>query len=109
MLLRLCIVGVVATNEYNMTSYFSKARNLNGSNADMCSDVAGPLSSGVGDLGKLLDFGSSSRSPLLLFAPLLAAILDLSVTTTPILLFGVSYVIKHKVYSWVYSVNQLKL
>ena len=27
--------------------------NLNGSNADMCSDVAGPLSSGSGDLSEL--------------------------------------------------------
>ena len=38
---------------------------------------------------------------LLLFPPLLAllaAILDLSVTTTPILPFGAYYVIMHKVY-----------
>ena len=31
---------------------------------------------------------------------LLAAILDLSVTTTPLLPFGACYVIIHKVYSW---------
>ena len=42
-----------------MASYFSEAGNLNGSNAYMCSDVAGPSSSGSGDL---FDFGSSSRS-----------------------------------------------
>ena len=40
-LVRTCIVGVVVTNESNMTSYFPEAGNLNGSNADMCSYVAG--------------------------------------------------------------------
>ena len=39
---RTCIVGVVVTNEYNMASYFPVAGNFNGSNANMCSDVAGP-------------------------------------------------------------------
>ena len=38
-----------------MASYFPKAGNLNGSNADMCSDEAGPSSSGSGDLFELLD------------------------------------------------------
>ena len=33
-------------NESNMASYFPEAGNLNGSNADICSDVAGPSSSG---------------------------------------------------------------
>ena len=33
-----------------MASYFPEAGNLNGINADMCSDVAGPSSSGSGDL-----------------------------------------------------------
>ena len=42
---RTCIVGVVVTNESNMVSFFPKAENLNGNNADMCSDVAGPSSS----------------------------------------------------------------
>ena len=83
-----------------MAWYFPEAGNLNGSNADMCSNVAGPLSSGSGDL---FDFGSSSRSHILLLFPslpaLLAAILDLSVTTTPILPFGACYVIMLKVYS----------
>ena len=46
---RTCIVEVVVTNESNMASYFSEAGNLNGSNSDMCSDVAGPSSSGAGD------------------------------------------------------------
>ena len=41
-----------------MASYLPEAGNLNGGNADMCSDVAGPSSSGSGDL---FDFGSSSR------------------------------------------------
>ena len=39
---RMCIVGVLVTNESNMASYFCETRNLNGSNTDMCSDVAGP-------------------------------------------------------------------
>ena len=44
------IVGVVVTDKSNMASYFPEAENLNDSNADMCSDVAGPLSSGSDDL-----------------------------------------------------------
>ena len=54
---RTCIVVVVVTHESNMASYFPKAGNLNGSNADICSDVAGPSSSGSGDL-----FEPSDRS-----------------------------------------------
>ena len=83
------VVGV--TNESNMASYFPEAENLNGSNADMCSDVAGPSSRGSGDL---FDFSDrSSQTNILLFLrlhvlALLAAILDLSVTTTPILPSG---------------------
>ena len=38
-----------------MASYFPTAGNLNGSNADMCSDVAGPSSSGLGDLFEISD------------------------------------------------------
>ena len=38
---RTCIVVVVATNKFNMASYFPEAGNINGSNVDMCSDVAG--------------------------------------------------------------------
>ena len=38
-----------------MESYFPEARNLKGSNAEMCSDVAGPSSNGSGDLVGLLD------------------------------------------------------
>ena len=33
-----------------LASYFPEARNSNSSNADTCSDVAGPSSSGSGDL-----------------------------------------------------------
>ena len=38
-----------------MESYFPEARNLKGSNADMCSDVAAPSSNGSSDLVELLD------------------------------------------------------
>ena len=41
---------VVVTHELNMASYFPEARNLNESNGDICSDVAGPSISGSGDL-----------------------------------------------------------
>ena len=51
------IVGVVVTNESNMASYLAEAGNLNGCNANKCSDVAGPSSSRSGDL---FEFGSSS-------------------------------------------------
>ena len=103
---RTCIVGVLVTNRnpmwINMASYFLEAGNLNGSNDDMCSDVAEPSNSSSRDL---FDFECGSRSrtfnsftlfPLLL--ALLAAIFDLKVTTTPILPFGACYVIMHKVY-----------
>ena len=50
-----CIVVVVVTNESNMASYFPEAGNLNGSNTEMCYDVAGPSSSGSGDLFELSD------------------------------------------------------
>ena len=38
-----------------MALYFPKAEKSNGSKADMCSDVAGPLISGSGDLFDLSD------------------------------------------------------
>ena len=69
-----------------MVSYFPEAGNLNGSNANMCSNVAGSWSSSSGDLFELSD--RSNETIILLFLPLLAllaAILDLSTTTTPIL------------------------
>ena len=50
---RICIEVVVVTDESNVALYFPEAGNLNGSNPDMCSDVAGPLSSGLGDLLEL--------------------------------------------------------
>ena len=46
---------VVVTHEFNIASYISEAGGLNGSNADMCSDVAGPLISGSGDFFELSD------------------------------------------------------
>ena len=48
-----CIVVVVVMNKSNMALYFPEVGNLNGSNADMCSDVAEPSSSGLGDLFEL--------------------------------------------------------
>ena len=39
-------VVVVFMNKFSMVSYFPEAENLNGRNADMCFDVAGPFSSG---------------------------------------------------------------
>ena len=44
---------VVVTHEFNMTSAFPEAGNLNSRNADLCSDVAGPSISGLGDLFEL--------------------------------------------------------
>ena len=80
-------------------SYFLEAGNLNGSNADMCSEMAWPLIISSGDLFELSDIGLDSV--LLLFPPLLvlqAAILHLSATTTPIIPFGACHVIMHKVH-----------
>ena len=45
---------VVVTNESNM-AYFLEAGNLNGSNADMCSDVALPSRKRLGNLFELSD------------------------------------------------------
>ena len=50
-----CVKLLSLTHEFNMASYFPEAGNLNGSNADMCSDVAGPSISGSGDLFELSD------------------------------------------------------
>ena len=66
-----------------MALYFPEAGNLNGSNANMCSNVAWSWSSSSGDLFELSD--RSNETIILLFLSLLAAILDLSMTTTPIL------------------------
>ena len=81
---QMCIVVVVVTNESNMASYFPKVGNLNGSNADMCSDVAGLSSTGLCDLFELSD--RSNETMILQFPPKpapLAAILDLNMTSTP--------------------------
>ena len=72
-----------------MASYFPEGGNLNGSDADMYSDVAGPSSSAPGDLFELSD--RSNETFIFLFTSLLvllAAIMDLSVTATPILPSG---------------------
>ena len=46
---------VAVTHEFNMASCFPETENLNGSNADMCSDVDGPSIRGSGDLFELSD------------------------------------------------------
>ena len=67
----------------------SEAGNLNGNNADTCSDVAGPSSSGSDDLFELSDRSNKTDPEFLI----LAAILDLRVAITPILPFGACYAI----------------
>ena len=42
--------ALVVTYESRIALYFPEVGNLNGSNVDMCSDVARPSSSGSGDL-----------------------------------------------------------
>ena len=72
-----------------MGSYFREAGDLNGGNTDICSDVAGSSSRSSGDLFELSD--RSNETIILLFLSLivlLAAILDLRVTATPILPSG---------------------
>ena len=89
-----------------MASYFPEAGNLNGSYADMCSDVAWRSKSGSGDLFVLSErsiLKNWSRISELRYA-LPAAIADLSVTTTPMLPFRACYVIMHKVYYDEYAV-----
>ena len=75
--------------ESSKALYFPEVKNLNGLNADMCSDVAGPSRSSLNDLSELS--GRSNENiilPFPLLLVLLAAILDLSLTTTPILPSG---------------------
>ena len=104
---RTCIVVVVVRNESKIFYlYFPEEGNLNGNNADMFSDVPGLSSIGSGDFFEL-SYRSNETDPesldliFLLFPPLLALlayILDLSVTSAPILPSGACYVIMHKVY-----------
>ena len=63
---QMCMVGVVVTNESNMVLYFLEAGNLTGSNADMCSDVAGPFCSFLSNLFELSD---RSRSRTFTISP----------------------------------------
>ena len=96
---RTCIVVVVVTHEFNMASYFPEVGNLNGSNNDICSDVAGPSISGSGDFFFFfLSFQIDHRSRTFTVLPQLvlpAAIWDLGVTNTTILAFQACYVIMH--------------
>ena len=64
----------------------------------MCSDLAGPSSSGSGDLFELSD-RLNKTDPESLNRARMGGILDLGVTASPILPFGACYVIMHKVYS----------
>ena len=52
-----------------MASYFPEAGNLNGSNADTCSYVAGPLSSNLGDLFELPDRSNETETESLNTGP----------------------------------------
>ena len=70
-----------------MASYFPEEGNLNGRNADMCSDVDGPSSSGWGTRSNF-QIGQILRTFTIFSATSTAAILDLSVTATTILPFG---------------------
>ena len=83
--------GSCISNESTMASYFPEVGNLNGSNADICSDVAGPSSSGSGNLFELPDW--SNETIILLFSPLHFGFEHNSHTA-----FGTCYVITHKVY-----------
>ena len=56
---RTCTVGVVVAYKSNMATYFPEAGNLNDGNVDMCSDVAGPSSSGLSDLFELSDMSNT--------------------------------------------------
>ena len=58
--------GSCSNERINMASNFPEAGNLNGSNADKCSDVAGPSSTSPGDL---FDFRSSSCSRMFTISP----------------------------------------
>ena len=84
-------VGVVVTNESNMAA-------INVNNAEICPDVAGQSRSCSGDLFELSDSSVFRTFIIPPLRALLVAILDLSLTTTPILPFGACYVIVHKVY-----------
>ena len=63
---RTYIAVIVVTNVSNMASYFPEAGNLNGSNADMCSDVAEPSSSGSSDF---FEFSDRSNKAIILLCP----------------------------------------
>ena len=81
-----------------MASYFPEAANLNGSNADICSDVAGPWISGSGNLFELSDH----RSRTFIISPSLVLVTgrhlgferDYNYHTA----FRAYYVIVHEVY-----------
>ena len=93
-----CAVVVVVTNESNMTSYFPEAGNLNGSNADISSDVAGPSRSGSGDMFELSDRSNKTyiyNSPT---TNTTGRHLELERDYNSHTAFAPCYVIMHKVY-----------
>ena len=58
---RACIVVVVVTHEFKMASYVPVAGNLNGSNADMCSERLGRrLAARLICLDFQIDYGSQT-------------------------------------------------
>ena len=85
-----------------MVSYFPEMGNLNGSNVDMCSDVAEPSISGSGDLFELSDRSNKTLDPvLLLFPPTTSTTgrhLGFERDYNSHTAFGVCYIIMHKVY-----------
>ena len=90
---------VVVKNESDMASYFPEAGNLNGSNDDMGSDVAGWSSSGSSDSFEFSDM--SNEAVILLFPPilaLLAAILEFERDYNSHIAFGACYINMYKAY-----------
>ena len=91
--------GGSCSHKSNMASYSFEAGNLNGSNADMRSDVAGPPSSGSSDLFELSH--RSNETITLLFPPLTCTTdrhLGFERHYNSHTAFGACYVIMHKVY-----------
>ena len=94
---------VAVTHESNMASYFPEVGNLNGTNADMCSDVAGPSSSQVAARGIFLSFQTGQMLRSFTISPTtntngrhLEFERDYNYHTA----FRACYVIMHTVYYW---------
>ena len=57
---QMCILVVEVKNESNIPSYLPAVGSLKGRNTYMCSDVAGPSSSGSSDLFELSDMSNET-------------------------------------------------